>query len=280
MNTLHNCAQTGDTSSIKSYTTSLSRYEVELNIAPALIMSSYVVTHMKNLSPTGGDDSMNACGNLDMLTLHIAVRMLEMLCAVTSSLTMIIIFLNGSVTTNMKKLYSTIANSIQMQSDIFFCYNTLSGQTGALESDALIIMQTASRSNQPFFAIRTDWPTDRSARERHDNNNNTAFAISQTTSRSNQPFFATIHFPGRQKRCVLYDARERRANNNANSIHIQSAIFFAIGQKWPTYRSDALSMLLESDVLIIIIIQRLQSHTLTIAKQHPDPDRQTDRQEC
>ena len=110
MNTLHNCIQTRDASSSKSYTTSLSRYEVELNIAPVLIMSSYVVTHIKNWSPSGGDDSMNACGNLDMLKLHIAVRMLEMLSAVTSSLTMIIIFLNGSVTTNAKNY---ITNSIQ-----------------------------------------------------------------------------------------------------------------------------------------------------------------------
>jgi len=64
---------------------------------------------MKNSSPTGGDDSMNACGNLDMLTSHIAVRMLAMVCAVMSSLTMMSVFLNGSVTTNVKNY---ITNSI------------------------------------------------------------------------------------------------------------------------------------------------------------------------
>ena len=187
MNTLHNCIQTGDTSSNKSYITTLSRYAVGQNIIPSLIMSSYVVTHMKNSSPTGGDDSMNACGNLDMLTSHIAVRMLAMVCAVMSSLTMMSVFLNGSVTTNAKKNYIRLSQTATRSNQTFFCYSTLSGHTGVPESDALIIiiiiqrLQSHALPDRPtdrqerkqhpdpishFFAIRTDRPTDRNARER------------------------------------------------------------------------------------------------------------------
>jgi len=152
------------------------------------------------------------------------------------------------------------------------------------------------------------------ARERraNNNNNNTAFAISQTASRSgqtdrqtgtqtasrsNQTFFCYPDRPtDRQKRCVLYDARERRANNNANSIQIQSDIFCYpdrptdkqkrcvlydareqrannnANRPYPISHFFAIRtdrMLLESGILIII--QRLQSHAL--------PDRPTDRQE-
>ena len=94
---------------------SLSRYAVEQNINPVLIMSSYVVTHIKNANPAGGDEWRNACGNLEMFTLHIALRMFEMLSATSSSLVIIISFLNGSVTTNAKKNYNT--NSIQIRTD-------------------------------------------------------------------------------------------------------------------------------------------------------------------
>jgi len=107
-----------------------------------------------------------------------------------------------------------------------------------LESDALIIMQTAYISNQPFFCY-TDRPT------------------------------------VRQERCAFYDAREQRANNNANSIHIQSAIFFCYpdrpyaAREWHANNNTAFAItcasgqtdrqtgVLESDALIIIVQRAL-----------------------
>ena len=83
MKTLDNCIHTGQVSSIKSYIMSLSKYAVEQNINPVLIMSSYVATHIKNANPAGGDEWRNACGNRDIFTLHMAVKMLEMLSATT-----------------------------------------------------------------------------------------------------------------------------------------------------------------------------------------------------
>jgi len=180
-------------------------------------MSSYVVTHMKNSNHTGSD-SMNWCGNLDILTSHIAVRMLAMVCAVTSSLTMMSIFLNGSVTSNAKnyiRLSQTASRSGQTDR-----------QTGA---------QTASRSNQTFFCY-PDRPTDR--QKRHVLymmlESDSLIIIQHLQHRKQHPdpishFFLLSGQTDRQTGALesdaLYDARERRANNNANSIQIQSAIF-------------------------------------------------------